>query len=156
MNAPIRAMARGAVVVALLAVVAGGALAATPVVSTAHNARLHATVLVNRSDHTLYQLSVERKGHFICTNSACLSVWKPLIVPKGTKPVGRVPLGVVRRPDGRSQVTYKGGPLYSFAQDTRPGDARGQGFRDVGVWRAATVGAAAQTTTTPTGYGYGR
>jgi hypothetical protein len=49
-------------------------------------------------------------------------------------------------------------------QDTKRGDVKGEGFKDVGVWHAATVGAAAATTPTTTttasttttgGYGYG-
>lgn len=156
-----RAAAWTAAVLASLAVLAGGAVAAgAPLVSTAHNAKLKETVLVNRSGHTLYHLSVERKGHFICTNSACVSLWHPLIVPKGTKPTGRVPLGTVMRPNGQMQVTYKGEPLYSFAEDTKRGDVKGEGFRDVGVWHAASPAPAAAstttTTTTPGGYTYGR
>jgi predicted lipoprotein with Yx(FWY)xxD motif len=134
-------------------------------VSTAQNARLHATVLVNASGRTLYHLSVERKGHFICLDKTCLSFWHPLLVKKGTKPTGRVTLGTVRRPNGTVQVAYRGQPLYTFVQDTRRGDVKGEGFKDVGVWHAATVGAAAAAATTTTttattttsggGYGYG-
>lgn len=162
-NTTTRAAAWTAAVLVSLAVLAGGATAAgTPVVSTAHNARLNATVLVNRSGRTLYHLSVERRGHFICTNTTCLSFWHPLLVAKGTKPTGRVPLGTVVRPGGGIQVTYKGEPLYSFTGDAKSGDAKGEGFKDVGVWHAATVGATAPATTTATtattsgGYGYGR
>jgi len=159
-NITTRAAAWTVAVLVSPAVLAGGATAAgTPLVSTAHNAQLKATVLVNRQGRTLYHLSVERQGHFICTDGTCLSVWHPLLVPKGTKPVGRVPLGTVKRPDGSLQVTYKGGPLYTFAGDTNRGDAKGEGFKDVGVWHAATVGAPAATTTTTTtsgGYTYGR
>ena len=160
-NTATRAAAWTAAVLASLVMLAGGALAAvgSPLVSTAHNAQLKTTVLVNRSGHTLYHLSVEHRGHFICANSTCLSFWHPLVVAKGTKPAGRVPLGTVMRPDGKMQVTYKGEPLYTFAEDTKRGDVKGEGFRDVGVWHAATVGApAAMTTTTTTatpGYGYG-
>jgi predicted lipoprotein with Yx(FWY)xxD motif len=62
----------------------------------------------------------------------------------------------VRRPDGRRQVTYKGGPLYTFSGDSRRSDAKGEGFKDVGVWHAATVGASAPppATTTTGGGGY--
>lgn len=159
-NTATRAAAWTAAVLASLVMLAGGASAAgPPLVSTAHNARLKATVLVNRSGRTLYHLSVEHRGHFICTNNTCLSLWHPLVVPKGTKPTGRVPLGTVMRPDGKMQVTYKGEPLYTFVEDTKRGDVKGQGFRDVGVWQAATVGASAATPTTTTttpGYTYGR
>jgi predicted lipoprotein with Yx(FWY)xxD motif len=151
-----------ALLVTLASVLAGVAgAAAKPMVLTAHNARLHTTILVNASGRTLYHLSVERKGHFICLNKTCLSFWHPLLVPKGTKPTGRVALGTVRRPNGTIQVAYRGEPLYTFVQDTKRGDVKGEGFKDVGVWHATTVRAAAAVTTTTTttttsgGYGYG-
>ena len=153
-----------ALLVSLSAVLAGVAgAAAKPMVGTAHNARLNATILVNSSGRTLYHLSVERKGHFICIDKTCLSFWHPLLVAKGTKPTGRVALSTVRRPNGTLQVAYRGEPLYTFVQDTKRGDVKGEGFKDVGVWHAAKVGAAAATTTTTTtattttsgGYGYG-
>ena len=36
-------------------------------------------------------------------------------------------------------------PLYTFAQDQQPGDAKGQGLKDVGTWNAVRTGAAATT-----------
>jgi len=114
------------------------------------------TLLVNRRGLTLYHLSVERKGHFICTQSACLALWHPLVVKHGTTPTGAKSLSTVKRPDGRSQVAYKGGPLYTFAQDSKPGDMNGNGFKDVGTWRVVTVsGKAAATTPPPSNGGYG-
>jgi predicted lipoprotein with Yx(FWY)xxD motif len=114
------------------------------------------TLLVNRRGLTLYHLSVERKGHFICTQSACLALWHPLVVKHGTTPTGANSLSTVKRPDGRSQVAYKGGPLYTFAQDSKPGDMKGNGFKDVGTWRVVTVsGKAAATTPPPSNGGYG-
>jgi predicted lipoprotein with Yx(FWY)xxD motif len=105
------------------------------------------TILVNRRGMTLYHLSVERRGHFICTSSACLAEWKPLVVARGVTPTGAKSLGVVKRPDGRRQVAYKGGPLYTFDEDHRPGDMKGNGFKDVGTWHVVTV--AGKTTTAP-------
>jgi predicted lipoprotein with Yx(FWY)xxD motif len=126
------------------------------VVSTAKNATLGKTVLVNLNGRTLYSLSVERKGKFICTDKTCLSFWHPLVVKTGVTPTGAKSLATVRRPDGRRQVTYRGGPLYTFSGDHRRGDAKGEGFKDVGVWHAAAVGAAAPPppppTTTTRGY----
>ena len=114
------------------------------------------TLLVNRRGLTLYHLSVERKGHFICTQSACLALWHPLVVKHGTTPTGAKSLSTVKRPDGRSQVAYKGGPLYTFAQDSKPGDMKGNGFKDVGTWRVVAVsGKAAATTPPPSNGGYG-
>jgi len=114
------------------------------------------TILVNRSGMTLYHLSVERKGHFICTDKTCLSLWKPLVVPRGTTPTGAKSLGTVKRPDGRRQVAYKGGPLYTFAEDGKPGDMKGDGFKDVGTWHVVSVsGKAAPSTPANDGGGYG-
>jgi predicted lipoprotein with Yx(FWY)xxD motif len=113
------------------------------------------TILVNRRGMTLYHLSVERKGHFICTDSTCLSVWKPLVVARGVTPTGSKSLSVVKRPDGRRQVAYKGLPLYTFVQDRKPGDMKGNGFRDVGVWRVVTVAGNSTSTPSSGGGGYG-
>jgi predicted lipoprotein with Yx(FWY)xxD motif len=126
------------------------------VVKTASNATLHATVLVNAQGMTLYSLSAEKNGKFICTSSACVAVWHPLSASSTAMPSGAVgSLGTVKRPDGTVQVTYKGMPLYTFAQDKQPGEAGGQGIKDVGTWGAVTVtaassGAGGATTTSTT------
>jgi predicted lipoprotein with Yx(FWY)xxD motif len=123
-------------------------------VKSASNAALGATVLVNGQGMTLYHLSGEQGGKWICTSSACTQVWHPVTVSSGT-PSGSVgSLGTVKRPDGTEQVTYKGLPLYTFAQDQTAGEAKGQGIKDVGTWTAVTVtagGAPAATSpaTTP-------
>lgn len=117
------------------------AVAAQPskrVAKEAENATLNETILVTMKGKTLYSLSAETKGRFICTG-ACLASWKPLVVPAGVKPMGPVALSTRKRPDGRTQVTYKGLPLYSFNGDSKPGEANGQGLKDVGTWHAAKV-----------------
>jgi len=113
------------------------------VVKVMRNPTLGKRILVTRSGMTLYSLSAERRGRFICTTSACISLWKPLTVPAGVKPTGTSGLATVRRPDGKRQVAFKGAPLYRFVQDMKPGDAMGNGFRDVGVWRPVAAGGAA-------------
>jgi predicted lipoprotein with Yx(FWY)xxD motif len=128
------------------------------IVMTAKSKSLGQKILVNRNGRTLYSLSVERKGHFICTTSMCLSLWKPLVVAKGSVPTGAAHLTAVKRPDGRRQVAYRGAPLYTFSLDKRAGDVKGNGFKDVGVWRPAAVSAARATPAPPApggGYGYG-
>ena len=135
-------------VAAFYAVGASGAGGAR-VVMTAKSKALHATILVNRSGMSLYSLSVERHGKFICKNAACLSLWKPLTVAKGVKPTGVSGLGTVKRPDGKLQVTYRGGPLYRFADDHKRGDVKGNGFKDVGTWKVVTVGKAKASSPPP-------
>ena len=105
----------------------------------ANNATLGETVLTSLKNRTLYTLSAEVNGRFICVGT-CLSTWHPLVVAANVKPIGPTRLGKVRRPDGRFQVTFKGRPLYAFAGDTKAGDANGQGFKDVGTWHAASLG----------------
>lgn len=138
---------------------AGGGTSGS-VVRTASNSTLGATVLVDAQGMTLYRLSAEQHGKWICT-SACVQIWHPLIAPAGASPKGVSSLGTVKRPDGTVQVTYKGMPLYTFAQDQKLGDAKGQGIKDVGTWNAVTTGAGANspptksTATTSSGGSYG-
>jgi predicted lipoprotein with Yx(FWY)xxD motif len=133
-------------------------------VKTASNSKLGGTILTDAQGMTLYSLSGEASGKFICTTSACTQVWHPLT--GSTAGASVASLGTVKRPDGSEQVTYKGMPLYTFAQDRAPGEANGQGIKDVGTWSAVTASPAASspaaTTTssaTPSssggkGYGY--
>jgi predicted lipoprotein with Yx(FWY)xxD motif len=132
-----KALTLGVSLLALVLVAAAGA-ATVKVVSTARNAQLHKTILVTRSGRTLYSLSVERHGKFICTKG-CLSFWTPLTIKKGAKPAGVPGLGTIKRPDHRIQVTYRGAPLYTFYLDRKRGDIMGNGFRDVGTWHAVAL-----------------
>jgi predicted lipoprotein with Yx(FWY)xxD motif len=111
---------------------------ATLKVSTAQNATLGKRILVTTRGRTLYSLSAETHGRFICTGT-CTNDWPPLILKAGARPVGVRGLGSIRRPDGRRQVTYKGKPLYRFDMDAKKGDVNGEGFKDVGTWHAAVA-----------------
>jgi predicted lipoprotein with Yx(FWY)xxD motif len=129
--------------IALIAAVAGAqAQSASPsrrVAKQAQNAKLGKTILTTLNGRTLYSLSAETNGTFICKTHACLVDWHPLFVPPGVKPTGPVKLGTIVRPDsGRRQVTYRGRPLYTFDDDEKTGDVKGEGFKDVGTWHAAT------------------
>jgi predicted lipoprotein with Yx(FWY)xxD motif len=109
------------------------------VVKTASDPTL-GTILVDSQGMTLYHLSGEQNGKFICTSSACLGVWHPLTAPSsGTTGSEVGSLGTVKRPEGTMQVTYKGTPLYTFTGDQQPGETKGQGIKDVGTWNAATT-----------------
>jgi predicted lipoprotein with Yx(FWY)xxD motif len=98
------------------------------------------SVLATKGGRTLYSLSVEHRGRFVCTMaSGCLAIWHPLTVAAGVVPKGPVALGTVKRPEGDLQVTYKGRPLYTFGGDKKPGQAKGEGLEDVGTWHAVSV-----------------
>jgi predicted lipoprotein with Yx(FWY)xxD motif len=134
----------------------GGASASGTTVKTASNAKLGRTVLVDARGMTLYHLSVEQNGKFICTSAECTQIWHPLTVQAGATPSGTVgSLGMVKRPDGSEQVTYKGMPLYTFAQDHQAGQANGQGVKDVGTWSAATTSSASSSSAAGSSSGAG-
>jgi predicted lipoprotein with Yx(FWY)xxD motif len=121
--------------------------AATKDVKTASTSR--GTILVNSKGRSLYNLSVEKKGHFICTGT-CTKTWHPLR-SKHKSPTGTVShLSFLKRPDGTKQVAYKGHPLYTFSGDSKAGDTNGQGFKDVGTWSVIKVKTSSSTTTNTT------
>ncbi len=104
------------------------------------------TVLTNTSGRTLYSLSAERHGKFICTEaSGCTGIWHPLTIASGVMPKGPVKLGIIDRPEGTIQVTYRGLPLYTFTGDKKRGQAQGEGLKDVGTWHAAFIPSPSRT-----------
>ena len=112
-------------------------------VKTASTSR--GTILVNSKGRSLYDLSVEKKNHFICTGT-CTKTWHPLR-SKHKSPTGTVGhLSFLKRPDGTKQVAYKGHPLYTFSGDSKAGDTNGQGFKDVGTWSVIKVKTSSSTT----------
>jgi predicted lipoprotein with Yx(FWY)xxD motif len=128
-----------ALVALLGASAADAGQASRTVAKKADNTALGETILTSTKGRTLYSLSAEKNGRFICTTAGCRATWSPLVVGAGVKPRGPVTLGTRARPDGRIQVTYKGLPLYTFNGDVKPGEANGEGLKDVGTWHAAAV-----------------
>jgi predicted lipoprotein with Yx(FWY)xxD motif len=125
-----------------------GSSSSSAVVKTASSSL--GTILVDSQGMTLYHLSGEQNGKFICTSTACLGVWHPLIAPSSGTPSGEVgSLGTVKRPEGTMQVTYRGMPLYTFAQDRQPGETNGQGIKDVGAWSVITISSSSTSAPSP-------
>jgi predicted lipoprotein with Yx(FWY)xxD motif len=117
------------------------------------------TVLVDSSGKVLYTNDMDRGTKIACTGE-CLTEWVPLAAPSGGQPTSgdsavQSKLATVKRPDGSSQVSLDGLPLYTFVEDG-PGQATGNGFRDSFggtdfLWTAATAsGQAAPSSTTTT------
>jgi predicted lipoprotein with Yx(FWY)xxD motif len=104
------------------------------------------TVLVDSSGQALYASDQEAAaGKVLCTG-ACNSFWEPLTVNGNATSSGSLPgkLGTVKRPDGATQVTYNGDPVYTFTQD-QPGEVTGDGFKDAFggqqfTWHVVAVG----------------
>jgi predicted lipoprotein with Yx(FWY)xxD motif len=120
-------------------------------------------VLVDSKGDALYSPDQEANGMILCKGS-CTSIWVPLTLSAGAKPTGAgdasTMLGTVHRPDGSVQVTFRGTPLYTFAEDTSPGMVTGNGAHDQFggqqfTWHVASVGAVSSGgTSTSSGYGY--
>lgn len=53
----------------------------------------------------------------------CLEFYKPLLAPNDAQPSGF--WEVETRPDGSKQWSYRGSPLYTYAEDKEPGDIKG-------------------------------
>jgi len=77
-----------------------------------------------------------------CTGD-CTKTWIPLAAPAGAKAADD--WTVVAREDGSSQWAYKGWPVYTYTEDAKPGDAKGEGIMHIenGVtgrmWEVATL-----------------
>jgi predicted lipoprotein with Yx(FWY)xxD motif len=99
-------------------------------------------VLVDRQGHTLYLFKRDSGTTSACTG-ACAVNWPPLRV-SGTPLLGsgakRSDVGRTARPDGTSQLTYNGHPLYTFVNDKKPGDTNGEGVSAFGgSWFAVSA-----------------
>ena len=89
-------------------------------------------VLTDEAGMTLYTFDKDAGGMSACTD-ACAQNWPPLMAAMGA--MGSGDYSTIKRSDGTMQWTYKGKPLYRWAKDTKPGDATGDGFKD--IWHAA-------------------
>jgi predicted lipoprotein with Yx(FWY)xxD motif len=88
------------------------------------------SVLVDQGGKAVYSSDLEAGGKIVCS-TGCTAFWKPVTADGGkpTAPAGAGKLGVIKRPDGSTQVTVGGKPLYTFSEDS-PGKATGNGFTD--------------------------
>lgn len=113
------------------------------------------TVLTDAKGMTLYYRTSDAATS-VCSGG-CASAWPPVLsssVPTtSTKLSGTFTL--MNNANG-SQVAYNGHPLYTFASDSAPGQANGQGVGN--VWYVASTDLAAGSkstagsTPTPSGY----
>jgi predicted lipoprotein with Yx(FWY)xxD motif len=87
-------------------------------------------VLVDQSGKAIYTSDVEAGGRIVCSGG-CTAFWSPVTAAVGKTGAGAAAgkLGVIKRPDGTTQLTSGGKPLYTFKEDS-PGKATGDGFTD--------------------------
>jgi predicted lipoprotein with Yx(FWY)xxD motif len=134
------------------AAAATGALATTTINGT--------TVLTNSAGLTLYWFAPDTSTTSKCTGS-CATYWPPVKGPATAGSGVTGTLSTITRPGGGMQATYDGHPLYTYAGDTAPGQAKGNGLNaSGGVWHEMTASGGAAPASSPSassgggGYGY--
>lgn len=88
------------------------------------------TVLVNSKGRTLYVFMRDAHSRVTCTGQ-CASFWPPLKWKGSSRPTAggtakRALLGTDKNPSGGRVVTYNKWPLYTYAGDSRAGQANGE------------------------------
>jgi predicted lipoprotein with Yx(FWY)xxD motif len=92
------------------------------------------TILTDGQGRVLYLFTRDEPNTSNCTGN-CAQTWPPLRTlgqPTAGSGANASMLGTINRADGGVQVTYNRWPLYYYAPDQQPGDARGQNVG--GVW----------------------
>ncbi|HTA34624.1 MAG TPA: hypothetical protein VK721_14485 [Solirubrobacteraceae bacterium] len=92
-------------------------------------------ILVDSQGRTLYLFKKDSPGKSAC-NGECAKFWPPLRVsgrPTAGSGISAARLGTISRSDGTRQVTYNGHPLYTFLQDSSPGQTHGEGVTAFGA-----------------------
>lgn len=77
---------------------------------------------------TLYTFDEDQDGESTCYDD-CAKHWPPLIALSAAKAYYRMSL--TPRTDGQQQWAYDGKPLYTYVEDTMPGDAKGDNVGNV-------------------------
>ena len=116
----------------LLPLVVLAALVLAPSAMTSSSARppvikyqdnVFGPILTTRNKQALYYWNVEKRaGGKIRCKGGCARAWPPLIVRSRAavpRRIAGIPgrFGVIRRPDGRLQVTHRGLPVYTYANE---------------------------------------
>jgi predicted lipoprotein with Yx(FWY)xxD motif len=95
-------------------------------------------ILATGTGNTLYDFAPDTPTRTACLNDGCVFQWPPLVVNAPVR-IGRgldpSLVGTLKRPDGSTQVTYGGHPLYAYNLDVTPGMVTGQAIdQDGGPW----------------------
>lgn len=109
-------------------------------------------VLVTPSGKTLYYFTLDSATASACSGG-CVATWPPLLSSSASvAPISGLTgiLATVTRSEG-TQITYNGHPLYTYAADAAPGDAKGDGVN--GKWFVAAVDLA-PSSSNDSGYNY--
>lgn len=119
-----------------------------PGVSVGHTVQLGFTLTTDKG-MTIYRRDSKglvTSGHLVPSNlngvpttgrvigtrgcdAECLQTWRPLAAPANAKPTGY--WEIVTGADGTRQWAYKGFALYTYTEDSEPGDITGQDIYDI-------------------------
>jgi len=105
-------------------------------VQVADNATL-GKVMTDSAGNTLYFFSRDAADTSACSGG-CLAVWPVFYVEDlrlEDTSLHAGDFGTITRADGAKQTTYKGWPLYYYADDNAPGDVNGEAVNN--VWYVA-------------------
>jgi predicted lipoprotein with Yx(FWY)xxD motif len=98
-------------------------------------------VVATSKGMTLYMFRADKGGKSACYGK-CAQFWPPLLTsgkPVAGPGVKASLLGTTKRKDGKLQVTYKKYPLYTFLEDKKVGQTKGEGSKAFGAgWYALT------------------
>jgi predicted lipoprotein with Yx(FWY)xxD motif len=97
------------------------------------------TVLTNARGFTLYWFAPDTATTSTCTGS-CAAYWPPVTGIPAAGPGVTGKLSTITRPDGATQATYNGHPLYAYVGDAQPGQANGNNLNlNGGLWHEVTT-----------------
>ena len=101
-------------------------------------------ILATGTGNTLYNFAPDTPTHSACVTDGCVFEWPPLVAT-GSIPVGqgvnRALVGTLKRPDGSTQLSYNGHPLYTYNLDVKPGMVTGQAIDQTGgLWYVLNAG----------------
>lgn len=112
---------------------ASGGTAAAALITTKHDEKLGTILAYGPKKLTVYLFEAD-KGSTSSCSGACASAWPPVTgKPQASGGAMSADLGTISRPDGSTQVTYKGHPLYLFVKDKDDGDAYGEALKAFGA-----------------------
>jgi predicted lipoprotein with Yx(FWY)xxD motif len=92
-------------------------------------------IVVDAKGMTAYIYTPDKpgSGKSACTGE-CAALWPAITTSSAAAHADGIAgkLGTIKGVDGKPQVTLNGHPLYTYAQDSAPGDVNGQGV--MGIW----------------------
>ena len=101
----------------------------------ASNAKVGQQIVVDSAGRTVYLFVPDGASTASRVPAAIKAIWPP-VTSSGSPTAGagldQSKVTVEVQSDGTRQVAYNGHLLYTFARDTAPGDAHGQGL--AGIW----------------------